>query len=53
MNLVKGKCINRVLKNIYEKFLVDFDFNFKDVINNFKWKMRFYDWNKDVINNVF
>lgn len=34
MNLVKGKCINRVLKNTHEKFPVDPDSNLKDAINN-------------------
>lgn len=52
MNLVKGKCINRVLKNTHEKFPVDPDSNLKDAINNFKWKTRFHDRNKDAINNA-
>lgn len=54
MNLVKGKCINRVLKKTtHDEFPVDPDSNLKDAINNFKWRTRFNDRNKDAINNAF
>lgn len=53
INLVKGQCIHRVFKiNTQEKFAVDPDWNLKGAINNFKWKMRFNDRNKDAINNA-